>query len=169
MAHIVHEELFVHTSPPGLIAVTTNSIVKSDGGLVMGRGSAGEIARLVPEIRFEGVRAIKRAWPNMKLDGTQDYGFIVVRMPTEKSTGIGFLQAKRNWMDTSSRQTIVTGLDMLSEWASQRPDIQIRSVIPGWGCGQIGRGERLDKDELLALCGALPDNVKFCIRRSDVT
>lgn len=106
MSRIIHAELWVHPGMPGLIAVTTNSVVKHNGELVMGRGSAGQAAQRIPGIALECVLAIQRDFPRIRLDSRMDYGLVVVRAPTPGKIGFGILQAKRHWQDMSSWATI---------------------------------------------------------------
>ena len=161
MANIIQADLWQLPDPPRLLVVTTNSIVNSRGVLVMGRGSAGDARDRVPEIQAEVTAAIHRERPGIRLNGTQDYGFIVVRSPPR---GFGILQTKRDWRDVSAWETIALSLAQLHEWATEHPDINIRCSAPGLGCGHIGHGVPVTRDRIITACQALPDNVTFCYR-----
>lgn len=161
MANIIQANLWDLPPPPRLVVVTTNSIVNSRGVLIMGRGSAGDAVRLVPTIQFETTIAIRQHRPGIKLNGTQDYGFLVVR-PIPR--GFGVFQTKRHWLDVSVWETISMSLAQLHVWATEHPDTQIRCSAPGLGCGQIGRGTPIPRERIITACQALPDNVTFCYK-----
>lgn len=161
MAKIVQAELWDLPPPPRLVVVTTNSVVNNRGVLIMERGSAGDAVELDPEIQAEVTAEIHRQRPEIKLDGTQDYGFLIVR-PTPR--GFGVLQAKRHWQDVSAWETISLALTQLHAWATKHPDVQIRCSAPGLGCGRIGRGVPIPRERIIAACEKLPDTVTFCFR-----
>lgn len=163
----VHDELWRHPGFPGIIAVTTNSIVKRDGSLVMGRGSAGEAKQRLAGIEFQCADAIMDAHPMMKLDGTEDYGFLVVRPPREDRVGFAMLQAKRHWQDVSAIETIMLSVRMLRAYLLANPTVQVRTVFPGGGCGQVGNGAAPSILEIASLLRPLPDNLTVCIRSRD--
>lgn len=163
----VYDELWRHPGNPGIIAVTTNSIVKRDGSLVMGRGSAGEAAQRIPNIGIECATAIQNAHPRFALNGTEDYGFMVVRPPREDRVGFAILQAKRHWQDVSAIETIMLSIRMLKAYLLANPDVQVRTVFPGGGCGQIGGGTPPSVREIAMLLRPLPDNLTVCIRSRD--
>ncbi len=163
----VHADLWRNPGFPGVIAVTTNSIVKRDGGLVMGRGSAGEAAQRIPGIQHEIVSAVEQLHPRFKFDGRSDYGFVVVRQPTASKIGFAALQAKRDWRDVSDLETITLSIRMLREYLLAHPDVNVRTVFPGGGCGQIGEGTPPSVDVIAALLRPLPDNLTVCIRGTD--
>lgn len=163
----IHDDLWRHPGFPGIIAVTTNSIAKRDGSLVMGRGSAGDAARRIPNIAFECASAILYAHPHIRLDGTQDYGFLVVRPPREDRVGFAILQAKRHWRDVSDIHTIMLSVLSLRAYLMANPTVQVRTVFPGGGCGQIGNGTAPSVDEIAMLLRPLPDNLTVCIRPGD--
>ena len=165
MATVLQTDLWQRPALPGLIVVTTNSVVNSRGVLVMGRGSAGDARDRIPGIQSEVTTEIRRQRPGIVLDGTADYGFLVVRSPFRPDrVGFGILQAKRHWRDVSAWETIELALAQLAAWATEHPDVEIRCPVPGLGCGQIGRGVQLDRDRVLEACRELPASITFCWR-----
>jgi hypothetical protein len=172
---IVHDRLWRLSGPishPQIIAVTTNSIRKHDGGLVMGRGSAGEaVQRIGATIRFECAQAIRNHHPTFHLDGRpgETYGFLVIREPiADQRVGFAIIQAKYHWRDVAPMTLIETTLDSLYAYACAHPDIRIRTPIPGIGCGLIGRGAPPDVRTIVQMCQRFPDNVIFTHRTHDV-
>lgn len=125
---IVHEELWNRMQLPTMVVVTTNSVVCSYG-LVMGRGSAGEAAARYPGLAREAEKAIRCKLPGFVLDGTGDYGFVVVRKSVAQ-VGIGLLQAKRHWKDKSALPTIEKSVLELGKYALLHP------VLPSEPCSQ---------------------------------
>jgi hypothetical protein len=163
---IAFDELWRNPGIPGMIIVTTNSVT-NHYGLVMGKGSAGEAAQRIPGIRHECVAAIRSVLPGIALDGTQDYGFIVVRNPSLLKIGFGIFQAKRDWKDVSKLETIDKAVVELEHWAVNNPKVNFRMPFPGIGNGQMGAGSPPDINDILQEISGLPDNVTVCVRRRD--
>ena len=164
MALILRETLWRHPGFPGLIAVTTNSIVNVHGLLIMGRGSAGDACKRIPGIQRECTEAIRQSFPEILLNGSADYGFVVVRPVRTDRLGFGIFQAKRDWRDVSGLATLSSSFESLRAWAVAHPEVQIRCAAPGLGCGQIGRGQAVSPGWVLETCRELPVNVTFCRR-----
>ncbi len=162
----VNDELWKHPGLPGMIVVTTNSMANSKGELVMGRGSAGEAAKRIPGIQRECADAIRSV--GVPLDGTADYGFLVIRHPTDKKVGFGILQAKRDWRNVSDIETISLSIIMLNTYLKNNPSVQVRTVFPGIGCGRFGEGVAIDPKVVKRMLDALPDNLTVCIRPGDI-
>lgn len=163
MSEILQTNLWQCPPLPGMIVVTTNSVVNSRGVLIMGRGSAGDAAKRIPGIQAEVTAEIRRQRPEIVLDGKADYGFLVIRSPFRPNrVGFGIFQAKRHWRHVSAWETVELSLAQLEEWALEHPEVSIRCPLPGLGCGQIGSGQPLDRDRLLAACSELPASITFC-------
>jgi hypothetical protein len=133
-----------------MILVTTNSQLKKNGELVMGKGIALEAAQREPSLpRRLGHYLINQAgfWGNdaMLVD---DY-YIVSHLGA-----IGALQTKRDWKDPSSTELIKRSLSFLSQLAIWMPLINFN--IPRPGCGNGGLNW---EKQVKPLCEALPDNV----------
>jgi hypothetical protein len=162
MAHFEQRDLWSPVPWPGLYLVTTNSIVtRYYRHLVMGRGSALEAKQRIPGIEFE----IMDHLTEFKLDGTEDYGFRVIRDPRRDNRfGFGILQTKRHWKHVAVVETIVLSLSMLHHYAERNPDVTIRCPLPAAGCGWIGTGTPPDPKAVRAVCETLPNNVTFCSR-----
>lgn len=132
----------------GLIAVTTNNIIKHDGALVMGGGAAKQAGDHIPGIQYEAGRMI----------GSLDYGFMVVREPTDATVGFGVFQTKRDCREPSVLSLIERSVDDLWAFALFNPTIEIRLNFPGIGLGG------LTADDVTPLLERLPDNVTICRR-----
>jgi len=152
---------------PGVYVVTTNSITKSSGALVMGRGSAGDLAKRVPGIDVEIAKQLRDE--GFHLRGSEFYGFRMIRQPSSSLFGIAILQAKRDWKTVSRFEDIKNSLAQFRDYAVSHPETNFRSVVPGWGCGQIGRGAAPSRERIIKtiLSLSFPDNVTFVVRSGD--
>ena len=161
MAQFEQRDLWSPVPWPGLYLVTTNSIITRNRHLVMGRGSAREAKQRIPGIEFE----IVEQFHDFKLDGTEDYGFRIIRDPRRADRfGFGVFQTKRHWKHVAIVETIMLSLSTLNDYAERNPDVTIRCPLPAAGCGWIGTGTPPDPDEIRAACETLPASVTFCSR-----
>lgn len=182
MAKIVGEELWKHPGFPGMIVVSTNSTIKANGTLVMGRGAARQARDRIPGIDHECSRMIKRAtrtvWAHPPPHGEmaleayyqecemedQDsysgtgYYFQVVREPNRYRVGFGIFQVKEHFRQEASLELIRRSASVLADYARQHPDMAIRMNYPGIGYGG------LTKQKVKPLLERLPDNITICWR-----
>jgi hypothetical protein len=120
--------------------VTTNSIVKYDGALVMGAGIAKQCRDKFPGIDKLIGSAIKKKG--------RVYGLLLGRK-------VGLFQVKLHFKDLASIELISMSTDMLNVYARENPTKQIALNFPG-----IGNGNMSDHyDEILGILSVLPDNV----------
>lgn len=150
MANIVREELWQRPGYPGMIVATTNATIKSNNALVMGRGAAREARDRIVCVDQECGLAIRSAG--------FEYGFLVIRPPTESTVGFGIFQVKDHFKDTASLELIGLSAAELSRYATANPDTQIRMNYPGIGAGRLARAK------VEPLLKVLPDNVTVCYR-----
>jgi len=150
MVHIVREDLWQHPGNPGMIVVSTNSTIKTNGVLVMGRGAALQAKEHIPGIDEECGAAVKK--------GGTSYGFLVIREPTETVAGFGIFQVKQHYSNIADVRLIESSVAKLLEYTIVHPRVRVRMNFPGIGYG------RLDRDVVRPLLEKLPDSVTICYK-----
>lgn len=121
--------------------VTTNSTLNNKKELVMGAGSAKQLANKVPETpRLFGkyIDANKKEY----------YGLIIL-----EEYGVGAFQTKTNWRNKSTVELIEYSTNLLFSYSIARPSIVIYLTYPGVGLGG------LSKDVVRPIIEKLPDTV----------
>jgi hypothetical protein len=148
----------------GLFLLTTNSTIKRNGALVMGRG----IARQARD-RFPGLDAalgkqilsvcgnpstLLRPDPsNLLRTGQGQYGLLVSpRWPKAK---LGAFQVKRHYSQPASLELIQCSTSALCTWCIEHPTATVAVNFPG-----IGNG-RLHRKDVLPIVMQLPDQVSI--------
>lgn len=129
-----------------LFLITTNSTIRRDGVLVMGRG----IARQARD-RFPGLaEALGRQI--LSLCGSQgEYGLLVsLRWPKAK---LGAFQVKRHYSQTANLELIRYSTVALYAWCARHREALVHLNFPG-----IGNG-RLPREDVLPIITQLPDQV----------
>ena len=128
-----------------LFCITTNSYIKFDGKLVMGRG----IARQVRD-RWKGMEDPARsAWRKFDWHAGQEvqrtcghlgtYGLLVSEYwPRAK---IGLFQVKLNYSDKANLTLIENSAKILSDWCLAHPRAKVHLNFPGVGNGQLSISE----------------------------
>ena len=86
------------------------------------------------------------------------YYFRVVREPRIGKPGFGIFQVKEHFGDKADLELIRRSAVILTMYARQHPDTQIRMNYPGVGWGHCHRRDI----ELLLAC--LPENVTICFQ-----
>lgn len=129
--------MFAH--PASLILVTTNSYVRSDGTLVMGRGAALDLRRRWPEA--ESVFGYAVSNPHNRkvcISGYQvvPYGVIVAHPPANGQL-YGIFQVKYHWGKPALPELIEYSVDKLISIAHQYQSIYLN--YPGIGNGGLTR------------------------------
>lgn len=129
-----------------LFCITTNSIIRKDGELVMGRGIAQQARNKFPGLGLALGTAISEAGMNSKI-----YGLLLSpNWPVKK---LAAFQVKVNWQAKADLDIVKESAKALGHWAKTNPDKTIALNFPG-----IGNG-RLDYDDVLEIVKHLPDNV----------
>jgi hypothetical protein len=131
-------------------AVTTNSFVRHDGALVMGRGAALQAARKFPELPF--VAGQKLLWKGGHLSC---YGWIYL-----PELNIGLFQVKRHWKDDAELRLIKYATQHLCEFLQRHSSVTVAMNFPGVGNGQ------LNLDLVKPIVDLLPDRVHLYLFRS---
>jgi hypothetical protein len=149
--NLIEGELWVKPDYPGMIIVTTNSTLRRDGSLVMGRGAALEATQRIPGIALECGECIRFSG--------NEYGFLKVRYPMLGRIGFGIFQTKHFWGDPAELSIIQHAVNELGPYVQSHADWQFRMNFPG-----IGNG-RLKFLDVLPLLQSLPDNVTTVYRK----
>ena len=121
--------------------VTTNSYVRGNGQLVMGRGAAFQLKRHFPELPAVAGRVILHLGI---------YGMIWLLRPREV---IGLFQVKKHFKDNARIDLIVMATNILRAKARDCPEKRFDMNFPG-----IGNGH-LKESDVLPIIEVLPDNV----------
>lgn len=132
--------------PGDIYLVTTNSYIRKDGALVMGRGAAKQLADKYPGLPYKLGDAIQRSCGHL---GEYNTGVL-----TDKATNVslGAFQVKYHFADEADLELIQRSVIELTQVAVQ--DGRIFHVnFPG-----IGNG-RQALEHVEPLLGMLPDNV----------
>ena len=129
-----------------LFLITTNSTLRQDGRLVMGRG----IARQARE-RFPGLDAALGAQIQTLCGNLGFYGLLVSRRwPAAR---LGAFQVKRHWQQAADLSLITRSVTALTWWARRHDDCRIHLNFPGIGNGGLARAA------VLPLLAPLPNNI----------
>lgn len=129
-----------------LFLLTTNSTVKRNGALVMGRG----IARQARD-RFPGLDAALGKRIKNVCGSQGQYGLLVSpRWPKAK---LGAFQVKRHYSQPASLDLIRQSTAALCAWCAKHPAATVAVNFPG-----IGNG-RLRREDVLPIIMQLPDQV----------
>jgi len=132
--------------PGDIYLVTTNSYIRKDGALVMGRGAAKQLSVMYPRL------------PYLLGDRIEHLGEYNVGVLTDTGSGLslGAFQVKFNFSDEADLDLIQRSVDELHRVATE--DGRVFHVnFPG-----IGNGRRAIED-IEPMLASLPDNV--CVWR----
>lgn len=122
--------------------ITTNSTVKSNGAVVMGRGIARQMRDQFPGIDAEiGSKILETCGSG----GV--YGTII-------GSKIGVFQVKRFWGDEASPELIAHSAQMLTKHALEHSEKTYALNFPGIGNGKLAY------EDVLPLLNVLPFNVQ---------
>jgi hypothetical protein len=133
-------------SKDDLIFVTTNSYIRNDGALVMGRGAALECKTRYPGIEYDFGNMISRLHKVGPISNpSEKYGILV-----HETLPIGIFQVKYHFRDVADTNLILYSTQLLNE-LSKTKTISIN--FPGIGFGQ------LDEMQVLPIISQLSDNV----------
>lgn len=125
----------------GLVCVTTNSVVKSNGELVMGAGIAREAKERLPWLPIAAGYQVRKS-----CGSGGRYGLIVIGP-------VGLFQSKTHWKLPSDLKTIELATDELQKWATAHRHVPIHVNFPGINHGKLTR------DEVYPIIERLPDQV----------
>ena len=129
-----------------LFLITTNSFIKRDGRLVMGRGIALEATKRIPHVaKVFGDKVTSRC------GHLGNYGLLIWKRRKEQS--IAIFQVKRFFSDSAELELITMSAKQLASLAEKYPDARFDLNFPGIGFGKLNR------EEVLPIIEQLPDNV----------
>lgn len=133
-----------------LFLITTNSFIKKNKELTMGRGIAQQAAMRDPQIPLYFGRELTRREMHLKT-----YGLLIPPLwPHRKESAF---QTKIHWRDKAKINVIGHSIELLTAWATDEytnhPEMKIHLNFPGIGYGGLAR------DILLSMINKLPDNI----------
>ncbi|SRR6266581_1748053 len=143
---IVTDDLWGEVGRADVILVTTNTIINSQGKLVMGRGAAYEAALRYPSLP----RVLAE-----KIKGQADPSFYGVIILEELVPGyqVGAFQVKIHWKENARLGLVRRSTAMLKKIAEEHSYKRFAMNYPG-----IGNG-RLSEEDVFSIIATLPDNV----------
>lgn len=140
-----------------IIFVTTNSYVKRDGSLVMGKGAAFEMKEKFPFLpSIFGDQIIRHFGQLGK------YGLLLATA-TENSQilpylGVGIFQVKYHFKEKADLELVKYSTNLLSYFMETHPEVSISMNFPA-----IGYGQRTI-EEILPIVSVLPDNISLYLK-----
>lgn len=140
--HEIKGDLWVELGK-SVVLVTTNSTIKTNGALVMGRGAALEAKNQFPAIDIHLGELVA---------GRNKYG-VVILQPYANGMQLGAFQSKYSYAQNSHAGLIAYSANMLWVLAMAMPWQRFAMNYPG-----IGNG-RLHKSSVEKIIRILPDNV----------
>lgn len=131
-----------------LFCITTNSYIRRDGALVMGRGIARQAALRFPDLPYRAGEEILRR-------GLAGGAYYLITLPNTK---IALFQVKRFWKSTANLDLIRGAAGRLYDLLTHRatlglPELRIDLNFPGIGNGGMPRSD------VLPIISTLPDCV----------
>ena len=146
MPHFQRGDMWPAFATAGLFLITTNSTIRKDGALVMGRGIARQARDRFPGLAVNLGRYILNTCGRLG-----NYGLLVSpRWPEAK---LGAFQVKVHYSQPASLELIRHSTAMLCAWCAAHPDAQVVVNYPG-----IGNG-RLCRETVLPIIAQLPEQV----------
>ena len=145
-----HGNYWSEYSDSDLFVFTGNGLLKSNGALVMGAGTARQVRDKFLGIDLVIGNAIRKKF-NSNEKNLYEYNFLVSeKWPAAK---MGVFQSKLHFEDPSNLDLIQKGIDKLNSWCNDHPKSRIDIPMPG-----VGHGE-LPIDKVKPLLDNLSDNV----------
>jgi hypothetical protein len=129
-----------------LFLVSTNSTIRQDGALVMGRGIARQANNRFPGLDLALGREIARRCGNRG-----EYGLLV--SPRWPGAKLGAFQVKADFARPASLFLIRHSVAALLAWCERHPHATVHVNFPGIGNGGLSRVQ------VLPLLESLPDSV----------
>lgn len=149
----------IFSSQDDYVFVTTNSFVKKDGRLVMGRGAAFQLAELRPDIPKLFGEAVLSLCGHLG-----KYGIIWELQPYGAfSPTYGAFQVKYNWSDKADLDLIKFSTELLSNYL----DGILKGYTVSLNCPGIGAGG-LDYKDVYPIIKELPDSVTIYRKLEEV-
>lgn len=137
-----------YADPNSMFCITTNSTIKGNGELVMGRGIALQTKRYISVAPLQLGKIIRNNGFELKV-----YGLIVIRL--RHDFYFGAFQVKTLFRHQADVDIIRNSTNRLNEWCKTHNDIEINLNYPG-----IGNG-KLPISIVEPIISILPDNVRI--------
>lgn len=132
----------------GLFLVTTNSYIKKNGELVMGRGAAKQLRDISPGIDSHFGKEIKESCGHLGI-----YGLKI--SPFYPMSRFGLFQVKKHFKDKADLNLIKESCDQLIKWCNENKGENVDLNFPG-----IGNGG-LSYENVYPVVNQLPDQVNI--------
>jgi hypothetical protein len=140
------EPIEARRGAPKLLLATGNGVVKRDGSLVMGAGSARALAEAYPQApKAFGEKA--RAGKKMS-GGWYLYG--VLTMPVRPDLQVGVFQTRGVWKEEPDPLIITFSTALFARWLRDHPGWEVHMAFP-----DVEPGEPREAEVLRALKGVL--------------
>jgi hypothetical protein len=137
-----------------LFLITTNTTLKQNGALVMGRGIARQARDRFPGLDLalgRGIQSVCGSSANALRSGLGEYGLLVSpRWPAAK---LGAFQVKYHYRQPADLDLIARSVAALIIWCDQQPQAAVHLNYPG-----IGNGS-LHPDDVWPVVARLPETV----------
>lgn len=147
--------MFDHLEECDVLLVTTNSYIKKDGSLVMGRGAALEIQNYFNDVPQNLGKLILGNWQYIYTEGT--YG-LVFYVDSHVNIEIGAFQVKHHFRHRADLSLIQESTDQLKVVSESSPQETFFLNYPGIGNGGLTR------EEVEPIVSELPNNVHVWIK-----
>lgn len=146
MPHFQRGDMWTAFATADLFLITTNSAIRKDGALVMGRGIARQARDRFPRLAAKlGLHIL------ITYGSLGDYGLLVSpRWPEAK---LGAFQVKAHYSQPADLELICYSTAMLCAWCAAHPDAQVVLNYPGIGSGCLRR------ETVLPIIAQLPEQV----------
>ncbi len=119
---------------PKLVLAAGNGVLRRDGALVMGAGSAKALAEAYPQTpKLFGEMVRKEGRPEGR--GWYLYGLLVARVGPGLS--IGLFQTKGDWREPASLSLVAHSARKLAAWIRENPGWEAHVAFPGVGLGGL--------------------------------
>jgi hypothetical protein len=126
---------------PRLLLAAGNGVVRRDGSLVMGAGSAKALAKAYPQApKVFGEMARKEG--RFEERGWYLYGLLTVRV--SPSLSIGVFQTKGDWKEPASLSLVAHSAQKLAKWMKENPGWEAHMAFPGVGLGELEEGKVIE-------------------------
>ncbi|WP_420640503.1 hypothetical protein [Candidatus Leptofilum sp.] len=146
MPHFQRGDMWTVFATADLFLITTNSTIRQDGALVMGRGIAKQARDRFPGLAASLGRHILNTCGRLG-----DYGLLVSpRWPAAK---LGAFQVKLYYSQPASLELIRHSTAIFCAWCAVHPDAKVVLNYPGIGNGRFRR------EVVLPIIAQLPEQV----------
>ena len=130
MAQFCYGDMWAVFDEVDLFLITTNSTLKRNGALVMGRGIARQARDRFPQLEYRFGQEITQ-----RCDHLGTYHLLISpRYPTAK---LGAFQVKYHYRQSASLDLIAGSVRALQRWCNAHPVAKVALNYPGIGNGKL--------------------------------